>query len=708
MPRIRKDEFNSVVEAVRSGTQTIHISGQPGVGKSTFLRELQKELSSSCETEFHHVREGNSPTTLTQDLLHKAREAVGLIRGLMNKASGASVGASGVSGGVSTDNRARHLQKLASLSESIIVFNKIIFFIDDVHKIGEPEVTRDFLRELSSTLGENIHIITAGRLTFDDADYTVQLSTFSREQTAEYLRQEYPDTNDGDIDNAYDTLEGHPYYLGLLREAAGDDSTFELPTEDTRDFIESEYLDSMSEEEEKFIRKTSGLAELDEEICSSVLDDLSRTEARRILDSLSTKSVVQELGRSEDTGDRVFKVHDLFQEFLYEQLDEPESLHRAAFQYYSKKVYYEVEGSEAPPLEGFVYGLMANTHLERIYHGEPEVEELRREIAQLDLEPPRRLQFIFGYAPYAVTSEEKSARLLALEIDHCSEWIRGLEPEDEGEKLEIEVFSILFDLMGSIFKSDSNVEFEKSPQGVYDSTIQRIENTDFITLFDEDEEEAAQTIPDLLRVLVHLAAHQNLEESRHEGEHLQAVYEVLEEYGLDREAVESFIDNCRELAEGYEAGEQTEEMIQGQMEEYLDQFDQSGITRNTLMQMQSGLYTEMMELANSAFTAMISDSDELLEFIHECGDSLEQADNPFFVATWYSIAAHVFGMFAPDGDSTEELEEAAWHYTEIRMDYEEQLENPIYEIDEFEVHDVGFPEIINEIADTDEDRQLTE
>lgn len=212
MPRMREDEFNSVVEAVDGGVQTIHISGQPGVGKSTFLEELANELSDSYKARILYVREGNSPTTLTQDLLYEAREAVGKLRALLNKATGVSVGASPVSGGVSTDDRARHLRKLASLSESVKETKRLIFFVDDVHKLAEPEVTRDFLRELSSTLGENVHLITAGRLTYDDADYTIHLGTFSREETAEYLRQEYPAVDDDTVDGVYETLEGHPYY----------------------------------------------------------------------------------------------------------------------------------------------------------------------------------------------------------------------------------------------------------------------------------------------------------------------------------------------------------------------------------------------------------------------------------------------------------------------------------------------------------------
>lgn len=115
-----------------------------------------------------------------------------------------------------------------------------------------------------------------------------------------------------------------------------------------------------------------------------------------------------------------------------------------------------------------------------------------------------------------------------------------------------------------------------------------------------------------------------------------------------------------------------------------------------------------MELANSAFTAMISESDRLLEFVHDCGDSLEQADNPFFVAVWYSFTAQVYGTFAAKADSTKKLAMAAQNYTELRIEYEEDLDNPISQIEEFEVQDVDFPDLVNEVAESNDENKLTE
>jgi GTPase SAR1 family protein len=641
---------------VNGGVQTIHISGQPGVGKSTFLESVADELSTSYQTRILYVREGNSPKTLTQDLLYNVRDAVGTFRALLNKATGGKVGVGPVSGGISTDDRTRHLQKLADLSESVKSERPLLLFIDDVHKLDEPDIARDYLRQLSSHLGKNVHLITAGRLIYEDADLNIHLETFTREETGEYLREEYPEIDSETIDDVYEKFDGHPYYLGLLTEAADSDTTFELPEDDAREFIERAYLDSMTEEEEEFIRKTSGLAELDEEICSAVLSDVSRTRARRILTSLSTKAVVTELGRSEDTGNRVFKVHDLFQEFLHHQLDNPDELHRAAFQYYAGKLYDAVAESDAPPLEGFVFGLMGNAHLDVIYDGEPDVQQLRAEIDRLGLEPHERLQFIFGYAPYAPTPDEQSAVLLALELDNYTAWLRSLEAEDEEEELKIEIFSVMLDLFRATQRSNADVEFDESGLDIYEATIQRIEDVDFVEFFDEEERETAQIIPDLLRVCAHMAAHRDVEDQENEEEHLTATYEVLEKYGLNRVAVEGFIENCRELAEEYEAGEQAEKMVEGQIEELLSQVDQDGVTRNALIQMQSDLFGEMTELANSAFTAMISESDRLLEFVHDCGDSLEQADNLFFVAVWYSFASQVYVMLASQADSTKELE----------------------------------------------------
>jgi molybdopterin-guanine dinucleotide biosynthesis protein len=704
----REDELNSTLEAIDDGIQTIHISGQPGVGKSTFLESLADELSASYKTRTLYIREGNSPTTVTQDLLHEVRDAVGPIRALLNKATGASVGMTPVSGGVSTDDRARHLQKLADISESVKSENPLILFIDDVHKLDDPAITRGYLRELNSNLGGNVHLITAGRLTYEDAGLNIHLKTFTREETAEYLRQKYPDVKSETIDDIYEKLDGHPYYLGLLTEATDSDTTFEIPEEEARDFIERAYLDSMSQEEEEFIRKTSGLAELDEEICSAVLDDISRTQARRLLTSLSSKAVVTELGRSEDTGNRVFKVHDLFQEFLYQQHSNPDDLHREAFQYYAGKLYDAAEESGTPPLEGFVFGLMGNAHLNAIYGGEPEVQQLRAEVDRLGLEPQERLQFIFGYAPYVPVPDECSPKLLALELDEYTSWLRNLAYEDEKEELQIEIYSVMMDLLRATQRSNAEVEFEQSGLEIHESTIQRINEVDFVAFFDEDEQDAAQILPDLLRLCTHVAAHQDAKGSENQKKHLTAAYDVLEKYGSDRVAVEGFLNNCHELAEEYEAGEQAEEMVEGQMEEYFDQFDQDDVTRNTLIRMQSDLYGEMMGLANSAFTAMISESDRLLEFVHDCGNSLENADNPFFVAAWYSFAAHMYRMFAPKAESTKELEEAAQHYAKLRMEYEDDLDNVIYEIDEFEIHDVEVPDLVNEITEGDNESQLIE
>ncbi|RDZ51740.1 hypothetical protein C5B91_21120, partial [Haloferax sp. Atlit-10N] len=92
----------------------------------------------------------------------------------------------------------------------------------------------------------------------------------------------------------------------------------------------------------------------------------------------------------------------------------------------------------------------------------------------------------------------------------------------------------------------------------------------------------------------------------------------------------------------------------------------------------------------------------------DCGESLGKAENPFFVAAWYSFAAHVYRMFAPDANFTKELEDAAQKYAGIRMEYEKGLDTPIYEIEEFEVHDLDLPDIVNEIVNSDGEHRLPE
>jgi hypothetical protein len=73
-----------------------------------------------------------------------------------------------------------------------------------------------------------------------------------------------------------------------------------------------------------------------------------------------------------------------------------------------------------------------------------------------------------------------------------------------------------------------------------------------------------------------------------------------------------------------------------------------------------------------------------------------------------ALTKPAFGTFAPEADSSKELEEVYQHYAEQRKDYEEQIENPLIEMEEFEADDIEFPDVVDEIAETTEDPELRE
>lgn len=266
----------------------------------------------------------------------------------------------------------------------------------------------------------------------------------------------------------------------------------------------------------------------------------------------------------------------------------------------------------------------------------------------------------------------------------------------------------MVDLFRAHQRSVSDSEFEESSLEIYEDTISGIHETDFGALFSTDDKEAIQLFPDILGLACHFAAMNSSEDDDVQNRHRDAAYEILGNYGLDRTAVEGFLQNCRELRAEYEAGEQAEEFIENRMEAFFEDFDENDITRTALIQMQSELLGEMTSWANSAFTAMVAESDRLLEFVHDCGDSLAETENPFFVAVWYSIATQAFGTFAPEANSTKELEETYQQYADQRKDYEEQIEDPLIEIEEFEADEIEFPDIVDEIAETTEDTELLE
>lgn len=146
-------------------------------------------------------------------------------------------------------------------------------------------------------LGPEVTLLSAGRLQFTGQVPITRLSTFSEAQSVELLTNEVPEMEPATVRELHDRLSGHPYYLGLLADIEDPAAALEVPEEGIRDYIEEEYLDALSREEERFLQATSPLTELDEHVCSTVLADEDRFDqvgVRRLLRGLHKRVIVHD------------------------------------------------------------------------------------------------------------------------------------------------------------------------------------------------------------------------------------------------------------------------------------------------------------------------------------------------------------------------------------------------------------------------------
>lgn len=681
---IRREELKAVVDVIGDGAHSVHIYGEPGVGKTVLVDQIREELEWSSA--IVQVRNGDSKTRVIQACLEVLRSEASGLTSLRNRLNGFNLSArtpvGGGGGGMSVDDRARHLAKIEGLTESMS--HEFVLCIDDIHKVGDRPEVCDFIAELADALDESITLLSTGRVPETEVDCPLELGTFSLEETRAFLVSEFGEVDDETVENAHSQLDGHPYYLGLLSESTEADASLELPTDDVYNFVEERYLGALSTEEEEFLIQTSVLAELDEEICAAVLSK-SRAETRQLLRSLEDKVVVRYVERSDQTNHRVYKVHDLFQQILYRRLEDPEAQHRAAFQYYADSILDEVSEADISriALEGVMLAVFANQHLKAIYE-DPQVDQVQSEIDRLGYDRNQRLKFAFGYGPYAPVSELFGGGLLALEIDDYVEWLTTEQVEQTDPDFQMSL--AVLDILRAQQRKIAEYEFDETTGDVSDSALSRIERVDF-------EE---PIVGDFLRLFIEIG----FVDDPFDEDELTPVFEILGSYGLSQEVAERFAETCQSFKQQLDLEEEFEQAIEAQLDSVFETSGGNELTRSALVGLQSDFYTELVGWTRSALTAAFTDTDLVIEFIEDAGDELAAAENPLYVAVWYELATEMAHQLVPNSPVAAALEETTERYREDRRVYEEELEDPIVTIDEFEVDDINeaLPELATDIA----------
>ena len=386
---IPRDEIQEQIAQQLDGEDTLfHIAGEPGVGKTFLLDWVEDEFSDKYAVERVELGSHRSIQTVAQKIYRTVLSDIPeSVKKGDREVTGVSGSAVAVGGGLSwtrnppdwTEDRFEYIEALDQMADHVPDGHKRLICLDDVHNIDDDEgQIKDALVEIADVLGPEITLLSAGRLQFTGQVSVTRLSTFSEAQSVKLLTNEVPDIKPATARKLHDRLSGHPYYLGLLVDIEDPAAAIEVPEEDIRDYIEEEYLDALSGDEERFLQATSPLTELNEHVCSAVLADQDRFDqvgVRRLLRGLDKRVIVQDRGTGPD-GTTRYAIHDKFQEFLLRQKSNSDEIHAAAFDFYVDQLESQIASDGTDFEQGTHSTTLCTYHLSALIESQDQQQEV--------------------------------------------------------------------------------------------------------------------------------------------------------------------------------------------------------------------------------------------------------------------------------------------------------------------------------------------
>lgn len=315
---VHRPECTQILEAVERGETIIHIGGGPGIGKSATLEWLTSTLDDSYDTHLFQLYATHDVESLTKAVHSKLYESLPLRQRLKYRLSDIN-GLQLSSFGIEFETQSDNIDDLKTVAALIPDEKTVVLCIDDIHKLAdEKRNVQDSIVRLADSLPANVRIVSAGRILFEGGSETViELHPLSKEQVEELL-QATAGIEAHTAHQLYDRIGGYPYYFALLSESnqqiTADGSIPDLTEHEFRRYIEENYLQSLDTNEERFLRQTVPLIELDEHICCLAVPELTRTDARRVLSTLRDRCIVEDSGYDQSV--RKHRLHDNFREFL--------------------------------------------------------------------------------------------------------------------------------------------------------------------------------------------------------------------------------------------------------------------------------------------------------------------------------------------------------------------------------------------------------
>ncbi|KTG11484.1 hypothetical protein AUR64_04320 [Haloprofundus marisrubri] len=674
MVLVRTDRLDRAHSKIVDGGKDIHISGQPGIGKTEFLEALQERLSEDFAIEQKNVRIHHSPEDLHRDLLHLARRAANERDSKPNQLTTLSGGIGPVSGGIGVDDRVRDPHKLEDLTRDWSG-NPLILCVDNIHKIADDEnIVRGIICELSDALGEHVHLITAGQISINQLSGArnveeVHLNLYTIDETRFFLEHHFGSVSEDTVKNVYAVVEGHPLFLSLLTEASDNENDLHLPEGAVFDTIEERYIDGLPRDMERFLRQVAPLPELNERTCSGIIEDLSPIEADQILRELNRRVIVQQVYRT-DNGDNIYKIHHHFREFLVRKHQNEIEVHRTAFQYHIQEQLSKLTGSNEDALiHSLPHSIHAGYHLKELHGDEPDAETFIEEIDRLDITYPER-GIVMMYSGFGIIPTE-IVDLWQQELTSLTDWVISTVENEHQAQL---ITGILEWALSQFNEKPLTLEDVQIEGSIDDLPVefQSVSTTDL------SEEHAKR----FQRLRIHCLRFFLIEEPYQSKVHREYLRNVVEVYGITPKILFRFRSRLKVILLDSELGNEFENLVQQYAETVGEELQNSLSSSLDFYNLRDQMLDIGQETFDNVHYKLLLNSGLLEEIAHQGGEILEEAENPVFAMFWYSLFTAYFRSQSSDSEAFETVKSLYLEQLEERKQYEQGITDPIINAEE--------------------------
>ncbi|MFE8700288.1 BTAD domain-containing putative transcriptional regulator [Cytobacillus sp. FJAT-54145] len=251
--------------------------------------------------------------------------------------------------------REEELSTLCSLfiNEVLSIEEDITLVFDDFHQVEHSYNVNRWMEKLLEHIPEQLHIIVSSRSrplwkSLTKMKLSNQLLEITKEdlvltkEEIELLLTDFYDISidESQLEQIYKLTEGWVIALGMIAQQIinrEDSALFltesDLSLHDLFDYLVMEVFSKQSPIIQQFLEQTSVLEEMDDEICDTVL---GITGSAAMLEQLTEKNIfIQRIG------DKQYRYHALFREFLEKQLkqNQPrsvEALHERSARYFER------------------------------------------------------------------------------------------------------------------------------------------------------------------------------------------------------------------------------------------------------------------------------------------------------------------------------------------------------------------------------------